>query len=224
MTFNERDRVKWSSNIPAETISLKTAWNMLDAKISPESIGPEPRHKKGQDAFDNPDWVAWRKKGDQRKKKVDRVLLDAITSGALTVWVKENTGEEYKVPPEGIPEDHLPAGLFIDKTISVFRGDPLDEYQGAALFLKENDFDDFVGASEWGDNGLSNTAGAAKRCREWLVLFMREGCKEKPKATYREEAKTIFRVSGRAFNHAWAEAIIEVPNSNWDKPGPIRRT
>lgn len=58
------------------------------------------------------------------------------------------------------------------------------------------------------------------RCRQWLCELMKQGDPEKAKADYQSEAR--FRFSGlsvRGFNRAWAEAVGEIGNENWSKPG-----
>lgn len=68
----------------------------------------------------------------------------------------------------------------------------------------------------------SSTIAAEKHCQKWLAELMRIGNPEKSKSDYSGEAREKFRVSGRAFVRAWANAITETGATGWSKPGPKR--
>jgi hypothetical protein len=64
------------------------------------------------------------------------------------------------------------------------------------------------------------TAKGKGDCRKWLVELMAEGRpKTESKESYRRTAINDFKVSGRQFDSAWAEAIEETGDSAWGKAG-----
>jgi len=63
------------------------------------------------------------------------------------------------------------------------------------------------------------TISAETRCKDWLVALMKNGGPKKPKDNYRQDAKRDFGVGTKAFNRAWANAIVETGNIDWKKPG-----
>lgn len=61
---------------------------------------------------------------------------------------------------------------------------------------------------------------AQKECREWLTEKMRGGTPEKSKDQYFSEARERFSgLSKRSFISAWQQAIENVGNAAWAKPG-----
>ena len=65
------------------------------------------------------------------------------------------------------------------------------------------------------------TMPAQKKCEKWLIGLMGENSKpEKSKADYLMDALEEFKVSKRAFDRAWANAVSDTGNANWSKPGP----
>lgn len=66
----------------------------------------------------------------------------------------------------------------------------------------------------------TKTIVAESRCRSWLADKMSKGHSEKTKAMYQAEAKDLFSVGSKAFNRAWASAIVDAGNPEWSKPGP----
>lgn len=65
-------------------------------------------------------------------------------------------------------------------------------------------------------------APAKEETRRWLVGRMRNGKKEKPKADYLEEARSLHGCSKPQFEVAWQSACAET-GSGWDRGGRPRK-
>jgi hypothetical protein len=144
--------VTYSSGIPPETIPLNAAFKKTYYQMWPESNGPEPKPKikQGQDAFDDPDWLAWKAEDEKRKDLVSRVLLEAIIQERITVCVQEKTGGRDRILPGEFKKTYWPERIFLSDEenlpgeIHPFSDDALYKYKGAVPFVTDLDFDNFL--------------------------------------------------------------------------------
>ena len=137
----------YSSGIPPETIPLNAAFKKTYYQMWPESNGPEPKPKikQGQGAFDDPDWLAWKDKNENRKNVVESILLEAIRQGRITVFVVEDGTWSQILPPKfEEPDCYWPERIFLPGELHSFSGDALCEYDRATPFVKDLDFDNFL--------------------------------------------------------------------------------
>ena len=75
----------------------------------------------------------------------------------------------------------------------------------------------------------TNTSAATIRdetsCQKWLEGLMADGSvPDRPKQEYRAEAQKEYSVGTKAFNRAWANALVKTGNTNWSRPGPKKRS
>jgi hypothetical protein len=66
--------------------------------------------------------------------------------------------------------------------------------------------------------GLGTIRGQTE-CTEWLTELMENGPSRQAKKEYRDEAIDKFSVSWRAFDRAWANAVVKTGNTQWTTPG-----
>ena len=143
---------KWSNAIPVKTIPLNEVFEKTYYRMWPESNGPEPKPKikQGQDAFDDPDWLAWKAEDEKRKDLVSRVLLEAIIQERITVCVQEKTGGRDRILPAEFKKTYWPERIFLSDEenlpgeIHPFSDDALYKYKGAVPFVTDPDFADFL--------------------------------------------------------------------------------
>ncbi len=92
-----------------------------------------------------------------------------------------------------------------------------DEFETWAALrgLKRPTFARAVG----GRTQRTGNISAETRCEEWFVALMKKGGPTKRKDDYRKDAKRDFGVGTKAFDRAWARAIVETGNVDWRKPG-----
>lgn len=137
--------------------------------------------------------------------------------------------QAFLIVPRSPPQDYLSheASLrFEDLGYVIIRTDELED------FFRDNEplaSDAVVGQQSPGsipspDAGKSTSRKATIadeiRCGKWLIDLMRNGPPKKLKPEYREEARQRFGVGLRPFDRAWAKAILETENTDWNKPGP----
>jgi hypothetical protein len=65
----------------------------------------------------------------------------------------------------------------------------------------------------------ASSAGTGSAVRDWLIRQMLTPSTIRRKEDCREEAEERFKISVRAFNRAWKDAV-KTTRSGWDKPGP----
>jgi hypothetical protein len=72
---------------------------------------------------------------------------------------------------------------------------------------------------------LPTTVAAETRCGEWLKKEMRASPTKSPKSKleFHIEAKSLFGVSGRAFNRAWTSEIKST-GAAWQRPGRRKKS
>lgn len=67
---------------------------------------------------------------------------------------------------------------------------------------------------------VSSTIKDEAACQSWLEELMSNSSQqEENKSYYQKQALSKFNTGTKAFNRAWANAIVKTGNTNWGKPG-----
>ncbi|MER8654414.1 hypothetical protein [Mesorhizobium sp. M0847] len=66
-----------------------------------------------------------------------------------------------------------------------------------------------------------STVADEKRCQKWLQeqMALTPANNPRPKSLWEKEASELFKVSGRGFDRAWANAIVATGAEAWGKAG-----
>lgn len=159
-------------------------------------------------------------------------LIAALSSGVFTSYgLSASTGAGssatlipaavYQAPMRLTPEGHIACGLTAGELI-LWR-DVVVRHRDVELnWPAEPEIEPAKEPSAFPSKmGALGTAGAEARLQRWLIERMRSSPDSSPgKESIKEEAKTVGHMaSGKAFERAWASAIIAAPAPAWARPG-----
>ena len=158
----------------------------------------------------------WGLPRDKRTFAVSKLRL-ALQAGAISAIVRApESGTLFRLTQnnwrfEPFWEQIIRGGII---PLSASRG--LEAHRGRTVLIEAARFETWIALE------VQNWSEGSKRTTllEWLVAKMRSSPtdKKKTKAQWFEEARARFRVSGRAFDDAWSDAVKET-GSNWGRPG-----
>lgn len=146
------------------------------------------------------------------------VVAELITNGSIKSFLLD----ELRIPERCTPGDFKMKPSFLPWHLS--KG---NNKSFSPVFLLKDEFDYFMEHGEpQSENkdtaGLKTTAKGSNDCEKWLINLMVTGRKTKNKPDYLSDAKSKFKVSERAFDRAWSNAIQSTGKADWKKPGPSR--
>ena len=165
-----------------------------------------------------PKFDKWWEKFGPVEARTKKTFMAPFESGErIALAIKDE--REFVIPPE-----YWGVG-FADLTLA---GDLMTlgldynsrEYEGCRVVLRKTQWENWIGR-ETSEKTRQGSIGAQTKCLNWLVQMMsKNSAPEQLKKYYRNNAKETFSVSGRSFDVAWATAIKQTGNTNWNKPGP----
>lgn len=234
-----RKRDRWADQRRASPVLKRRRRQFLDMGLSDDEIAQRLAHldQSDLDAIEKEvetryvDEIAReRQYFDTRKRLLELLRVDQVT--AILV---DHDGREHNVPVELWRSDSWVDVLHALETgeaefdATLYRAADLGSHntplrggrQRGRLFIAAVDL---TSALEVPSGATHSTTRAEKQCQAWLE-DLRSGPKEKKRDDYMLEAIHKFgsdRLSKRGFSRAWTKAREGVPNSEWERSGPLK--
>jgi len=158
----------------------------------------------------------WSMPRDKRTFAVSRLRL-ALQAGAISAIIRTpESGILFRLTQNDWRFEPFWEKIIRGGTIPLYPSKGLEAHRGRTVLIEAASFETWVPLE------VQNWSEGSKQqlCYEWLVAEMRSSPTEKKKTKTRwfEEAKEKFRVSRRAFDNAWSDAVNET-GSNWGLAG-----
>jgi len=155
--------------------------------------------------------------GGNRSLAEERIIADMDAHRLEVTWEDRDGATYTNILPTGCPSwwhAHFEWSQSIAIWLCPRPGAPSDFEDKLALCIKVRPA-----------QKLPTTVVAETRCRQWLIPMMTASLKapRKTKSEYCTAAKSLFGVSGRAFNRAWKDAI-KTTRAEWDQPGRPKKS
>jgi hypothetical protein len=142
-------------------------------------------------------------------------LYRAFCNGSLIAVVRDPSGKLFRIIGADWKETAFWRETIVGGVVRAQTGEELFPHNGRRVLVEVGAFD------AWRNTQMPRRSQPAESaCREWLQIAMREAPTRGPKSKreWREEAKTRYNVSGRAFDRIWAVGL-ESTGANWGRQG-----
>jgi hypothetical protein len=198
-------------NLMSGVVDLEQAVVRLVADISDQEVDEEQRRQKNDTAkrsFSERHWL-------KREMAIARLYV-AFCNGRLVAVARDRvSGALFRIVGADWKEAAFWRETIVGGAVRAQLGEELALHEGRRVLLEAGAFDD------WRTTQMRRRSQPAEAaCREWIQAAMGETPRRGPKSkrVWREEAKTNFGVSGRAFDRIWA-AALESTGANWGRHG-----